>query len=354
MFINKIKNDDVKAILMNQIMTEQKFGSIFNPDSAVYEGDDMYASDLNIVLESYNKHRVPMDGEIWLAFYPFFDPQRRIKKRPVAIIKINGTLKAMYVSRFEEEKESKRKRAELPWNEILRNWDSSYERLNNRSIICGDSMRNIEDVKLIHPIGRLTQYDYELAMKCIKIFEKHRFSTPWSFLNWLIINKVMDTIPINGKNNNYNQLQSLEEVDKSKMANCVDISTCVHSISTSLSIDHSIAQTIFYNKNNRHISSGHVYTIFSYPPYKYVLFYIGDRENNIIIGDMHKYVNKEFNVVAEEEALFLRPHFIEMFGSGCSYRNLIIPKKDLEFWDNCVKSKEQQIKAIRYYFPYIK
>lgn len=354
MFINKIKNNDIQAILMNQVITEQKFGSLFNPDSDIYEGDDAYASDLDIVLESYNDRRIPMDGEIWLALYPFFDPNRKSKKRPVAIIEINGSLKAMYISRFEEEKESKRKRAELPWNEILREWNSSYERLHSKSIICADSMRDIDDIKLIHPIGRLTQYDYELARKCIKIFEENRFSTPWSFLNWLIINKVMDTIPVDGKNNNYNKLQSLEDVDKSKTANCVDIATCVHSISTSLICDHSITQTMFYNKNNMYYSSGHVYTIINLPPYKYVLFYIGDRENHMVVGDMHKYFNKEFDVVADEEAQFLRPHFTKIFGSNCSYRNSSILQKDLEFWDKCVKAKEQQVKALRHYFPIIR
>jgi len=89
------------------------------------------------------------------------------------------------------------------------------------------------------------------------------YKNPWDFMSWCKRNKVKNTIPKDGVDNNNNLVQSLDDVVQTKEMNCVDASIIVHDICTN---DNTIANPrIVLMKWYRSPSSmpGHLLTMFT-------------------------------------------------------------------------------------------
>ena len=99
--------------------------------------------------------------------------------------------------------------------------------------------------------------------------ENVTFINPFQFMNWLIKYKVKDPTHKSG-NNNYNPIQSIDDILVSHKANCVDIAIAVYKIVKN-SKDCSKPEIV---KVDWHIDDnydeGHLFTLFTYNDNIYV------------------------------------------------------------------------------------
>ena len=143
--------------------------------------------------------------------------------------------------------------------------------------------------------------------------------------------------PDGSNDNNVNQIQTLEDIDKSKKANCVDIAEAVHEICTNINIKHHIVILKFY-KHNKMFWDGHVYTAFTANNIWYNIYYYSD--NKKFIGMTNRY--KTLQDLINDEVDRLKPVFSKKYGFNCRYESRMISDKEIILWDECVKQKKSQ------------
>ena len=321
-----------------------EYGDLSNPESLFYENDDY--ENINVVTEANSINKIPVEKEIWYVSYPFNNMKQIFKNRPCVFINVNNELKAVYLSSYQENKSSKVKKAGYSYISLLRDW--KYEGLSKPTLVCGFSRRSIQEITLLNKIGTISDYDYGIALHCIKTFDELKYDNPYNYLNWLLSNNIKDTIPVYGSNNNVNPLQTIYDIEMSKHANCVDIANAIHYICKNNNDIHWIVDTSFYIDISKK-SSGHVYTPWYWNNAHHVLFYMGDTEYNI--GEIHNYEQSHIKEVIYNETMFLKPHFTEIFGHKVKDISFIIPHRGLTKWDMFVKTKSSQQDLLHYYFP---
>ena len=104
------------------------------------------------------------------------------------------------------------------------------------------------------------------------IAKKVTFINPFQFMNWLIKYKVKDPIHKSG-NNNYNPIQSIDDILISHEANCVDIAIAVYKIvKSSKDCSKPTIVKVDWQLNENH-SEGHIFTLFIYNDNIYVFDY---------------------------------------------------------------------------------
>ena len=113
------------------------------------------------------------------------------------------------------------------YDALLKDWKESG--LDTESAVKADSVRRTDKLNALKFYGFISGRDYLMVMKKFNKFMDEAFDTPWNFLNWLIMYRVKDTTHPSG-NNNYNKVQDLYEIAKSRMANWIDIAINTHRI----------------------------------------------------------------------------------------------------------------------------
>ena len=160
-------------------------------------------------------------------------------------------------------------------------WDK--ENLEHGSFARPNIIQNHDQVvftKKSKVIGSFTENDInKLIQKRIE-YRKERLIHPIGFLYWLFENEVKDTTAIDGSDdNNCNPIQTLEDVEKSKRANCVDIAIITYKMAKEAKDieDSTICITTWIFSDKDIVS--HIYMLFKYKSSIYVFDY--DQKNQL-------------------------------------------------------------------------
>jgi hypothetical protein len=198
--------------------------------------------------------------------------------------------------------------------------------------ICVYRINEIEDPTVK---GLVTKKDIEEIRSRVSMFFQRRFKIFEYLMNWLIFNKVESTIPADGKNNNYNLLQDAKDVERSLHANCVDVSTLVHTVANVLRVKHYIVWVKFNNLRT-YESAGHLFVVYRPRGKEWRIFrYVPVMGDIIQCGD-------SVEDAVKSEILELKPHFVELFGPDIISLYMLIGPEEFKIWDKYVKEKQVQ------------
>ena len=205
----------------------------------------------------------------------------------------------------------------------------------------------LNNINFLYRIGNLSEKDMHIVKVAMREFDFRSFNTIYNFCAWLLNNYVSDTVAIDGSNNNnVNSTQTLQEIAKSKKANCIDIANAIHNICyKNKNQKHWIIIARFYVT---HIDSweGHIYTIVeNYNGRKSVLDYYRDSENPL--AEIREYYDKDVNDVIQIENQRLKPAFDKIFGTDTRCTSTVIDDRDFHVWDSYVKKKKSQTELLR-------
>ena len=142
--------------------------------------------------------------------------------------------------------------------------------------------------------GSLNNIDIENIDNIRIKYINDAFINPIAFMYWCQENKIQDPIPLYGDNNNVNPIQTIEDIQKSKRANCVDLAIVSYKMAKNCkSISDSTIGTVSWiispNKTN-----GHIFMLFKYKGKTYVFDY--DQEN--CIGEFPSFKSQSFEKAA--------------------------------------------------------
>ena len=130
--------------------------------------------------------------------------------------------------------------------------------------------------KSIRPIGLLSKNDKNKCRNMRAKFNSEIFKHPVAFMGWLIDNRISDPIPVDGgNNNNVNAIQTIEDIDYTKTANCVDIAIVSYKMTKNVKDISSatISSVTWPIKNKPGSSNGHIFMMFKIGKFTYVFDY---------------------------------------------------------------------------------
>jgi hypothetical protein len=294
------------------------------------------------VIEAVIKSKLK-SGDVIFGWIPYNDGTDNGKRRWVVILKVNNELRVIRVSHIEYdendpkslEKEKERLR-KVPTNYIIEDW-KGHGFTKPVYMVGSDQYRiNERKVQLWTYRGHLSDDDLEGANQCIERYIQTRFDTPWSYIGWLRSEKVDETTHPSGNNNNC-KLQSLQDVEKSKKINCVDIASTVHTICAKIKLAHRIIWTRYFDSEGN--SQGHLYTIFKGGSNWYAFRYVPGEHG----GEVLKYSNSTEDDVVKGETLYLKQHFDKVFPEAVKkVVTITLTDDDIRLWDRYVRTKKTQ------------
>lgn len=215
---------------------------------------------------------------IYNAIIDFDDIRGRSKPRPVILFRIvDGTINKFRVQvmsitskRDPKGKERKKSRYEVD----IRHWKEAG--LDHESRVQVEKVTIIDNDNLISFRGVMLESDIiQVERKFIQMNEEC-YDTPWNFLNLLKREGVKDTIPKDGVNNNNNLIQSIEDIEDSKQANCVDVTLANHGICMNEGYKDKIVWVKWHLSETS--TPGHLFSMFTRDQNKYYsLQWLGDK-----------------------------------------------------------------------------
>lgn len=208
--------------------------------------------------------------------FPFFDIFDQYKPRYVVAVPVeNNTFRFIMITTGE--------RTNIVYRryEFAVEWDK--ENLVHESFARPNIIQNHDQVvftKKSRVIGSFTENDInKLIQKRIE-YRNERLIHPIGFLYWLFENDVKDTTAIDGSDdNNCNPIQTIEDIEKSKEANCVDIAIVTYKMAKKAKDieDCTIGITTWIFSDKDIVS--HIYMLFKYKSSIYVFNY--DQKNQL-------------------------------------------------------------------------
>lgn len=322
---------------------------IFYPDFLIAL-EDILPVNMNLV-SRFHTSKNPENMEIWYYSFSFknFGAEdinaRRSpggKKRPVVIFR-NDNL-GDFVIRIGTPK----KKNNLHYKRLgvhLENWEELG--LTKDCYIMPNIIRPLEMERLDHKVGVLDNVHYELMLQGFIDTVLNDFQNPWEFIEWCKSMNVKDTIPVERNNNNYNKLQTVEDVKASRRANCVDIATVVHQLChfKSLQLKHKIVIMNFQDKRFGGSWRGHVFCVVEYKGKCYAFRYIGQIQR----GDVVTYDCDMETVIMQREHQWLLNHFRAEFQTKkVRTKVIIVEGNELKIWDDFVREKKRQVDLLSY------
>lgn len=168
-------------------------------------------------------------------------------------------------------------------------------------------VKNPEDIVFTrdsYMYGALSNRDIQTLIHKREQYQQETLTNPIPFLYWLVENRISDPIPIkqSSAGNNVNPIQSIDDVVRTKTANCVDISIITYKMTTHNRSEFptsTIANAKWVTSPNS--STGHVFPIFTYHSNTYILDYDQDHFN----GDFKTYKKKDFYSTAKSYADYI-------------------------------------------------
>ena len=328
---------NVKDIFYEPIPYYEEIIEAMNP---IYDIDE----EEEIALESSSKNFIDPatlnEMQVVYCNFPYLyteDDGNSGKFRYGLIVKDEGELKIVMCSAVNS-KNKERKQAKYQTNYLIKYY-KKYGFDKETMVVC-NVILPLSYVKNITHRGFMDKYEYNIVMRIINSCKKSSFSDPFTFLSWLVSHHVTETIPVDGKNNNSNKLQSIMDVRESNAVNCVDIVSCVRILCNKKGIKHLIVKTDFKDPDI-YKYSGHVYVIFDYKNVKRVFMYI-PRENTTPYAKIIDYPGKNIDQIIDDQVKFLKPHFDEVFGCSTIPHNRILDEDDVIVWDEALSKKTTQ------------
>ena len=143
--------------------------------------------------------------------------------------------------------------------------------------------------------GSLTDDDIEGIHNARTRYVDDLFINPIAFMYWCLENKVQDTIPLYGNNNNINPIQDIEDIKHTKRANCVDLAIASYKMARGCSIisDATIGIVRWIIGPNK--TSEYVFMLFKYKGKIYAFDY--DQYN--YVGEFPSFKTQSFEQAAE-------------------------------------------------------
>ena len=215
--------------------------------------------------------------------------------------------------------------------------------LNKPCYLRPNIVKNPEDIvftKFSIVYGRLTNWDIKKLIKMREIYNKETLTNPIPFLYWLIENRISDTIPLRDGNNNYNPIQSIDDIVRTKTANCVDIAIAGYKMTqrNRREFPQSSIGNIEWVINN-HTTEGHIFLVFTYYDKTYILDY--DQIN--FYGDFKPF-KSSYEIAGKVYADMVRSNHPDHRIRGLKGDNqkvMILDKEGLETLTNTAKYKDQ-------------
>lgn len=230
----------------------------------------------------------------------------------------------------------------IPFNYIIP--DYKLKGFSKETVIKGGEPYKLEWVEDWVIKGKVTPDDVKEIRTRFNLFISNRFKILECLIAWLKFENFQDTVPVDGKNNNNNRLQTPTQMEQSKHANCVDISTLAHHVCTILRIEHRIVNAKFSDNFSKH-SSGHFFVMYKRNKFWRAFRFMAGN-NSLAIGNIALYQEKDERIAALKETGFLKPHFIEKYGPDCKERITILTDAQVTMWDAAVIKGWTQAKML--------
>ena len=275
--------------------------------------------------------------DIIQGYYPYSDEFNIYSVRPMIIVPTDKDYVFVKVTKGKDT------------NPIYRFYEFELEQsktnLDFKSYARVELYRTIDEVVFVKDYkeyGSISDDDIENLFNMRERYETETFINPLAFLCWLIMNKIKDTTPIDGgDNNNVNPIQTIEDIKESKEANCVDLAILVYKMLRQRRDmrNTTIARTTWIiNKNH---TTAHIYTVFKYLNFVYVFHYDQDHQ----IGELKDFKSDNFKKTIIKYSNWLKEyHPIEEvhrlpYSSQIIY---ILNSKELKELDDTSKFRTQR------------
>ena len=296
------------------------------------EPDVLYENDNNLEPIDISSVKV---GEVYKATFPFLDFEGDKKDRRVIIIDLgDGELRALMVSKMDDKKESKKRKAKLEFNHIIVN--PFKQGFTAKVFSVGSAIFNLEVVTLLKRTGTMFPEEYDACMKGVKLFMTQRFDTPWNFLAWLKINLV--------KPGKERTIQSLQDIERTKSADCVDVAAAVHEICARRHFDHRIVWFKFQH-NNTFSSTQHLSVVWKTRKGAYA-FRFDNESGELLKGDIESYFDSDFIPMIQRETDFFKEYVEEVTKKHVSCSYLIFDDSDISILDRAIISGQEKEDAL--------
>ena len=336
---------------MNPDKHDEEWFSLLEASNPIYDDeelDTLYANSNDAIFESVNLSSVKV-GEVYHAGLPFFNFVDDMKFRWGVIIDLgNNDLRFLMCSSVEENKKSKKRAQEIEYNHTIENW-RQYG-FTRKSFSCGSVFFPLTEIKFKRKVGVMSKDEYDQCMKGVRLFLREKFKTPWTFMNWMKNEIIKTTIGPNG-NNNLNPIQSLEDIEKSKRANCVDIALAVYEIcKRSQNSDKKcfgeIAWMKFLYKNGKS-SFGHLFAFWKYYNKYYALRFVTEQDKHPS-GEIISYFNTKPDEIVRKEMDFFRPRVEKIVGEKTELKYWIFDQDDKVEVEASISDKRLQHDLLKY------
>jgi len=280
------------------------------------------------------------EKEIWVCDFPFISLDKKFKPRPALIIKDNDELKALVISSYEgkEEKVGRNKNTNI----IIKNWKSM-----------GLKKPSFAACNLVIPLNYISRFKFKIGIADDKFYSeimksykninfKYRKNI-FALMDHLVNIGVYESIPVSGKNNNYNKMQTLSDIESSKQANCVDIASIAHVCCKVSNTKHWIIQTMFYNEDGSK-SSGHVYVIFKTGNTLRSFNYFPNIKPGEppVLAKIIDHKTNDISIAIKDIENMIRPHHEERLGFNAKVKSIILDDIDIRLWEKCLADRTSQ------------
>lgn len=211
------------------------------------------------------------------VYYPYFDKRNRYEYHPTFPIPYKNE-EGIFSYRFIFVTSGKNT------NKVFRFYETplnDYEEagLEHLSYARLDKTKAQEDLVFVKDSGVrgfISLKDANSVLDMRNKFNKDVFKNPIAFMSWLIDNRISDPIPADGgNNNNVNAIQTIEDINYSKTANCVDIAIVSYKMTKNVKDISSatISSVTWPIKNKPGSSNGHIFMMFKIGKFTYVFDY---------------------------------------------------------------------------------
>jgi len=330
---------------------DEEWVSLLEASNPIYDDEELdalYANSNDAVSESVNLSSVKV-GEVYHAGFPFFNFADDMKFRWGIIIDLgNGDLRFLMCSSVEKDKESKLRAQVIEYNYTIKNWNRYG--FTKPSFSCGSVFFPISEIEFRKKMGEMSKDEYDQCMKGVRLFLREKFKTPWTFMNWMK-NEVIKTTESSNGNNNSNPIQSLEDIEKSKRANCVDIALAVYEIckrsrNLKKKCFGEIAWMKFLYKNGES-SFGHLFAFWKYNN-KYYAFRFVTEQDKHPSGEIISYFDTKPDEIVRMEMEFFRPRVEKIVGERTELNYWIFDQDDNMEVEASISDKRLQHDLLKY------